>query len=1121
MSTEGSAYILEGVRLGQLSYLDILKQSTEAVEGYRRGVLDLQPVEISLGFGVFMNTSIHSEFPPVTVTQLLESLVLTCPCATPKRRMCRHQTEVLLNIIDRPELRIFFDERFRMERLRQFAVDYGLAEQPNLDEHFEVTYEGNTIQFAPKSKELLPLNAQWLETIQQQLLPTKMPRAESSLEQDGEVQPIIVLRRHKFYQDQLLVELYRAPFAKNGQPKAPFQAIDPHGEIWGLADLNAAKFLIAVAKYQGTEGARNIETNLQVLRVIVQNPMEFPVYVQPGPGTDKVAATSLVPVRLQAMEADARLRVEEQGATMEVSAELLAEGRTLQLEAQEWEMEYFLKRGNVLNLITNPATLRVVQFMRKHHNKLLIHRSKFAEFKNGVLKTLERYVQVLYPNLPLATPVQLRSKGFTDRRERIIYLSEEGNFVALTPVVRYGNVEVEVYSERQIRDIDEDGKEFKVERDSVYEVAFTALIMQQHPDFEEQLQEMEYFYLHKKKFMDEDWFLEAFATWQAEGITIHGFNKLKKHNLSFEKANVVVRVSSDINWFNVKLKVQFGKQQASLKALKKSVKNKSKYVQLDDGTIGILPAEWLEKFAQYFQSGDLVDGGFRTPKSRWVEVQELFEDEVLDQEVRTELALYQAKFNDFQGIANVEVPAALQTALREYQHQGFNWLCFLDQFNFGGCLADDMGLGKTVMVIALLLRQRELHPGKANLVVLPTSLLFNWQEELARFAPSLKVLTYHGADRKLPADGWDSQDIVLTTYGTMQSDVTVLRLHAFNYIILDESQAIKNPDSLRNRSARLLQARNRLVLTGTPLENNLWDIYGQLSFACPGLLGSSDHFRFIYSNPIERFGDNGRARTLQRIIHPFILRRTKAQVARDLPERTEMVIHCEMPPDQRKVYDDYEAELRRYIEEKNNPDIPREAMKILKGLTKLRQICDSPLLLKDGVIHETASAKVEMLVQQISEHSPDHKILIFSQFVEMLELIQKALVKNGIPHTMLTGQTRNRAAKVHEFQENEATRVFLLSLKAGGTGLNLTAADYVYLVDPWWNPAVENQAIDRAHRIGQQRHVVAVRLICPNTVEEKVLRLQATKLRIAEAMIRTDSTVLKALSKEDLLSMLR
>ncbi len=367
--------------------------------------------------------------------------------------------------------------------------------------------------------------------------------------------------------------------------------------------------------------------------------------------------------------------------------------------------------------------------------------------------------------------------------------------------------------------------------------------------------------------------------------------------------------------------------------------------------------------------------------------------------------------------------------------------------------------------------------------------------------------------------GFEFYDVIITSYGTMLYDIRFLKKFIFNTVFLDESQTVKNPSSQRYQAAAMLKSRNKIVITGTPVENSTFDLYGQLSLANPGLLGSRQFFRDHYSTPIDRFKDIKRAMELQKKVRPFILRRTKKQVASELPEKTEMVIYCEMEEEQRKVYDSYKNEYRNFLLTHKEEDLSRHSMHVLKGLTKLRQICNSPALLKEDRFYGNSSSKITLLMEEIEAKNSQHKILVFSQFVSMLDLIRKELNHRGIEFEYLTGQSRNREAKVANFQNNEKIRVFLISLKAGGVGLNLTEADYVYLVDPWWNPAVENQAIDRSHRIGQDKSVIAVRLICPDTIEEKIMRLQEVKIDLVNDLIKTDKDTFKQLSRKDLLEL--
>jgi SNF2 family DNA or RNA helicase len=444
--------------------------------------------------------------------------------------------------------------------------------------------------------------------------------------------------------------------------------------------------------------------------------------------------------------------------------------------------------------------------------------------------------------------------------------------------------------------------------------------------------------------------------------------------------------------------------------------------------------------------------------------------------------------------------------LRDYQQHGLNWLAFLDQNQLGGCLADDMGLGKTLQTITFLQHLKTTQKNKTtSLIIAPTSLIFNWNKEIEKFCPTLKILTFVGSERSHLIKDFEKYDIILSTYGSLLNDIEFLKDETFHYVILDESQAIKNPHSKRYKAVRLLKSYNRLVLTGTPIENNTFDLYAQLNFLNPGLLGNMSHFKTTFSDTIDKEKYVEASQLLSKIIAPFVLRRTKEDVAKELPEKTEDVIYCDMGKDQRKVYDFFKDKYRDYLLNKIDENgVAKSQMYILEGLTKLRQICNSTALINEEEDYGNFSVKTEILIEHIKEKTGHHKILVFSQFVKMLQIIKTRLEEEDIPYEYLDGQTKDRQARVDNFQENKEVRVFLISLKAGGTGLNLTEADYVYIVDPWWNPAVENQAIDRCYRIGQSKKVMAYRMICNDTIEEKIVSLQSKKKKVAASIISVD-----------------
>lgn len=1106
-------YILSGTTISTLSVYQLLKHTSSAGFIEQKDFQNIYPIAIEINTGVFTKRALTAGFPEVTLSQLNDAIYTSCSCNNQSGKLCGHQAEVIHCILEQRSYRIFFDSPLRYSVLVATAKEYGLEREPNLDTYFRLLYNSGHIDIEPKITGLLKIDN---SVFQKELVPQRQPVIKELAAEDTGREPLLVISRHRYY-NQLNFVLMGADRTRAGTIKNPLTDIDPMQQAWKSGDASAIKFYTAIAAFQNKYEANPVNKELEALRQVVSNPLKLETYYHDRDIAENISAKSLRRVVLNMVKPQIQLTVFQKEPFFEITGELLFEHIALPFKDLVIRNEYFIDHRQVFYLIDNPDLLRVIKFFKSNNEILLVHKSRYDAFLQSVLSPLESLVQINYSYVHTATPAQLAEQDF--KTEKIIYLRQEGDFISISPVLKYGSAEVPVYSRKQVFGRDQNGNTFRIERDLTAELQLISLIMQQHPDFEEQVNEPEYFYLHKNQFLDDNWFLDAFETWRNEGIIILGFNDIKNNKLNPHKARINIRVISGTDWFNARIKLNFGKSQATLKQVHRALRNKSKFVQLDDGTKGILPAEWMERFARYFQAGDIEGELLKIARANFAEVKGLFENDALSEEVQQEIADYERKLGERNSIPEVTIPDGLEAVLRDYQHQGLNWLSWLDELNFGGCLADDMGLGKTLQIIAFLLLQRRKYGQVTSMVVVPTSLLFNWQEELERFAPSLRVGLHHGANRQKHVETFSQYDVVLTSYGMVLSDIRFLKTFQFNYIFLDESQAIKNPDSERYKAAMQLKSRNRIVLTGTPVENNTFDLYGQLSFACPGLLGSKQYFRDIYSIPIDRYESIRRAGELQQKVKPFILRRTKQQVARELPEKTEMVIYCEMNTEQRKVYDSYERELREFIAAVDEDEVHKNSMHVLKGLTRLRQICNSPVLLKEGYSGDNA-VKLELLMDQIENKSGAHKILVFSQFVGMLDLVKTKLEEKNIPFEYLTGQTKDRGARVHHFQNNEAVRVFLVSLKAGGVGLNLTAADYVYLVDPWWNPAAENQAIDRAHRIGQNKNVVAVRLICLNTIEEKIVKLQKKKNKLSRDLVRADASFFNSLSKKELLDIL-
>ncbi len=477
------------------------------------------------------------------------------------------------------------------------------------------------------------------------------------------------------------------------------------------------------------------------------------------------------------------------------------------------------------------------------------------------------------------------------------------------------------------------------------------------------------------------------------------------------------------------------------------------------------------------------------------------------------------KLRDFTGVAAVPPPTGLRAELRAYQQQGLNWLQFLREYALGGILADDMGLGKTVQALAhLLVEKNSGRMDRPSLVVAPTSLMVNWRMEAERFAPELRVLVSHGLERKQQFDKLADFDVILTTYPLLPRDFEMLNQQEYHLLILDEAQVVKNPKAKASQLVRQLRARQRLCLTGTPMENHLGELWSLFDFLMPGLLGDERQFRRLFRTPIEKHGDQDRSQSLTRRIAPFLLRRTKVEVATELPPKTEMLRNIELTGGQRDLYESIRLAMHAKVQlEISKKGMARSHIIILDALLKLRQVCCDPRLLKlDSAKKVTQSAKLESLMEMLPELIEEgRRVLLFSQFTSMLALIEIELKKIQLDYVILTGDTTDRATPVQRFQNCEVP-LFLISLKAGGTGLNLTAADTVIHYDPWWNPAVENQATDRAHRIGQDKPVFVYKMLTIGTVEEKILAMQTRKKELADSLFDPEAKTGTQLTAADL-----
>ena len=617
-----------------------------------------------------------------------------------------------------------------------------------------------------------------------------------------------------------------------------------------------------------------------------------------------------------------------------------------------------------------------------------------------------------------------------------------------------------------------------------------------------------------------DWMRQVVPRLEKAGFRVVGEERLNRFRVHRQVPQLQFAVKTLPDGLQVRYQFRLGRKAIEIPDLFRQIAAQKRYLRLKDGSHVYLPPEMREQILRLTHLVDLKgsSGRFTLPMAGLAVLKEL--DDLHARIHLDEPGLQQLEaYRRFRHIQAIEPPRQLQTQLRDYQRHGLDWLYFLHQFRFGGILADDMGLGKTVQVIALLAKLKEngqlKHPA---LVVVPLTLIFNWWEELERFAPQLQVLCYQGtrSERAKLVNQLEAFDVVIASYGVVLQDQEGLRSKHFDYLILDESQKVKNPQTKTHRALARFKVPHRLALTGTPVENSPVDLWAQFNILNPGLLGNLSQFKQRYVEVSAELAQE-RLESLQRIIYPFILRRTKQEVEKELPPLTEVVQHVEMTELQRQIYQQW---LDRFREEifgaLDGQNLSRAGIKIVEALTYLRQIACHPAILEQEVPLDE-SGKVQLLADMVEDLiAQGHKILIFSQFVRFLGLIRRLFDQRGWRYEYLDGSVRNRAEHIHRFQSRPDIPAFLISLKAGGLGLNLTAADYVIHLDPWWNPAVEQQATDRAHRIGQNKRVFVYKYIVKDSVEEKILTLQERKKELFHQLITSDRGLIKNLTREDL-----
>jgi SNF2 family DNA or RNA helicase len=623
-----------------------------------------------------------------------------------------------------------------------------------------------------------------------------------------------------------------------------------------------------------------------------------------------------------------------------------------------------------------------------------------------------------------------------------------------------------------------------------------------------------------------NWLNENNDTLEKNGF--HLVQKFSDAKYFTENLSADVKFEQKRDWFDVNAVVHFGNDYSiPFYELRHHILNNIREFRLPDGRVAILPGQWFTRYS------DMVTFGKKAKECIRIEN---MHSELVKNSINQIVSVSRRKADFGKPLIKInhpEIPKQIKANLRNYQQDGFHWMATLRERNLGGCLADDMGLGKTLQTLTiialhldLIKKSDEQHDaklsdggqmdlfaslptesitGNPSLVIMPASLIHNWQNEIRKFAPHLTHINYTGAARKDLMAFFPKVNLILTTYGTVRNDFEDLEKYQFDYIILDESHVIKNPLSKTARAIYRLDAKHRLALSGTPIENSLTDLWSQMHFLNPGLLRDLKFFKSYFAYPIEKNNDEDKKQKLLLLIKPFILRRTKKQVEKELPELSEEFVYCEMTPEQEKYYNEEKIRVRNYIFDSiEKMGIDKSAIVLLQALTKLRQIASHPFMIDEN--YQADSGKFNEVVRNLETLiSEGHKILVFSSFVKHLKIFTAWFDQQKIKYALLTGESKNRERIIKEFQNEADRNVFFISLKAGGTGLNLTEAGYVFMLDPWWNPQVENQAVNRAHRIGQTKHVFVYRFISMGTLEEKIIKLQQKKSLLAELFIKTDN----------------
>ncbi|MES2777165.1 MAG: DEAD/DEAH box helicase [Bacteroidota bacterium] len=731
-------------------------------------------------------------------------------------------------------------------------------------------------------------------------------------------------------------------------------------------------------------------------------------------------------------------------------------------------------------------------------------------FAQNVLARLEETYTVNRNNLFAVTTIEALPV------QRVLLSEISNSFLVFTPQWAYDGYLAEGPYKPSFETLS-NGETIVVKRNQEAESVFIKQLESLHPNFPKQLNG--YYYLSFADAQKKQWFLKVYHQLLDMDVQMLGMDMLSHFRYSqYKPVTDFGVVTEDGNALTAKLSVSFGTEEVPLTELQKILMAGQRAVMLKDGTFGVLGEEWLAQYASVIKHGKIEKKEIKVPK--WMAISEQGNTSDSDIFKVTINESWWQKWERWQQPGEViyPVPVQVQASLRAYQQKGYEWMKLLSEVNAGACLADDMGLGKTLQTICFITDRLANAPGNKAIIVCPSSLIYNWQQEIEKFAPHLSTYVHHGSARNLERLQDKDLHVAITSYGTLRSDIEQIGGIVFEVAVVDESHNIKNPLAKNTHAVNQLLAVNKVALSGTPVMNNTFDLYSQLQFLLPGMFGSREFFKREYADAIDRDRDPDKIAALQKLTAPFVLRRTKEQVAKDLPEKTESILWCSMGMAQMDMYNQIKDSIRSnlFLNIKNE-GLGKSKLAVLQGIMKLKQVCTSPLLLPAGEQTTNHSVKTDVLLQEL-ENLGNHKVLIFSQFKSMLDLLAGTFTQKGLSFYQLDGSTpaKKRSEMIDEFQaEGNNVNLFLISLKAGNAGITLTAADYVFLFDPWWNNAVQQQAIDRTHRIGQTKNVFAYKMICKDTIEEKIIQLQKKKTELSDNLVGNEDGFVKQLTRED------